>query len=56
MTVIITQARVNSIRLPNKIFKEAKDISFLEHHITRFKETGLKIIVATTNNGFEAHC
>lgn len=53
MTAIITQARVNSRRLPNKIFKEAKGISFLEHHIMRLKETGLKIIVATTNNGSE---
>ena len=53
MTAIITQARVNSSRLPNKIFKKAKNISFLEHHIARLKETGLKIIVATTNDGSE---
>lgn len=53
MIAIITQARVNSSRLPNKIFKEANGISFLEHHISRLKETGLRIIVATTNDGSE---
>lgn len=53
MTSIIRQARINSRRLPNKNFKEAKGISFLEHHITRLKETALKSIVATTNDGSE---
>lgn len=53
MTGIITQARVNSTRLPNKIFKEAGGISFLEHHINRLSHTGLPIIVATTSNGSE---
>jgi spore coat polysaccharide biosynthesis protein SpsF len=53
MIAIITQARVNSSRLPNKIFMEAGGISFLQHHINRLKKTGLKIIVATTNNGSE---
>ena len=53
MVAIITQARVNSSRLPNKIFKEAKNVSFLNHHINRLKKTGLHILVATTNNGSE---
>lgn len=53
MIAIITQARVNSSRLPNKIFMEADGISFLQHHINRLKKTGLKIIVATTSNGSE---
>ena len=53
MVAIITQARVNSSRLPNKIFKEAKNVSFLSHHINRLRETGLRVIIATTNNGSE---
>ena len=53
MVAIITQARVNSSRLPNKIFLEASGISFLQHHINRLKKTGLPVIVATTNNGSE---
>jgi spore coat polysaccharide biosynthesis protein SpsF len=53
MIAIITQARVNSSRLPNKIFMEAGGITFLQHHINRLKKTGLKIIVATTSNGSE---
>jgi spore coat polysaccharide biosynthesis protein SpsF len=54
MVAIITQARINSSRLPNKIFIEAGGIPFLGHHITRLRKTGLAIIVATTNNGSEA--
>ena len=53
MIAIITQARVNSTRLPNKIFLKAKNKSFLEYHINSLKETGLEVIVATTNNGSE---
>jgi spore coat polysaccharide biosynthesis protein SpsF len=53
MVAIITQARVNSSRLPNKIFKEAKNVSFLSHHISRLRETDLRVIIATTNNGSE---
>ena len=53
MIAIITQARVNSTRLPNKIFLTVKDKSFLAYHIDSLKETNLKIIVATTNNGSE---
>lgn len=53
MIAIITQARVNSTRLPNKIFLKAKDKSFLEYHIDSLKATGIEVIVATTNNGSE---
>jgi spore coat polysaccharide biosynthesis protein SpsF len=53
MVAIITQARINSSRLPNKIFLEAAGTPFLGHHINRLKKTGLAIIVATTNNGSE---
>ena len=53
MIAIITQARVNSNRLPNKIFLEAKHHSFLYYHIERLKKAELPIILATTNNGSE---
>lgn len=53
MIAIITQARANSTRLPNKIFLTAKDKSFLEYHVDSLKATGIKVIVATTNNGSE---
>lgn len=53
MIAIITQARVNSSRLPNKIFLEASGKPFLYHHIERLKKVGIPIIVATTNNGSE---
>lgn len=53
MIAIITQARVNSTRLPNKIFKRAGGISFLQHHISRLRQTGLPVIIATTNDGSE---
>lgn len=53
MVAIITQARINSSRLPNKIFLEADDKPFLLHHIERIEKTGLPIIVATTNDGSE---
>ncbi len=53
MVAIITQARINSNRLPNKIFLEAGHQSFLYYHIERLRKTGLPIIVATTNNGSE---
>ena len=53
MIAIITQARVNSTRLPNKIFLTAKNKPFLEYHIDSLKATGIKVIVATTNDGSE---
>lgn len=53
MIGIVTQARINSNRLPNKIFLEAAGQPFLHYHIERLKKTGLPIIVATTNDGSE---
>lgn len=53
MTGIITQARINSTRLPNKILRQAAGYSFLHYHIERLKKTGLPVFVATTNNGSE---
>lgn len=53
MVAIITQARINSNRLPNKIFLQAGDHSFLYYHIQRLQKTKLPIIVATTDNGSE---
>jgi spore coat polysaccharide biosynthesis protein SpsF len=53
MIAIISQARINSTRLPNKIFLKADGKSFLWHHIERLKKTGLPIIIATTNDGSE---
>lgn len=53
MDAIITQARINSSRLPNKIFLEADGTPFFKYHIERLKTTGLTIIVATTNDGSE---
>lgn len=50
---VITQARINSSRLHNKIFLEAAERSFLSHHIERLKATKLPIIVATTDDGSE---
>ena len=54
ITAIITQARINSSRLPNKIFLEAAGKPFLLYHIERLRKTGLPIIVATTDDGSEA--
>lgn len=53
MVAIITQARINSSRLPNKIFLEAGGQPFLYYHIQRLRDAGLPIIVATTNDGSE---
>ncbi len=53
MVAIITQARINSNRLPNKIFLEAGHQPFFYYHIERLKKTGLPIIVATTDDGSE---
>jgi spore coat polysaccharide biosynthesis protein SpsF len=53
MIAIITQARVNSTRLHNKIFLTANGKSFLQYHIDSLKSTGIKVIVATTNDGSE---
>ncbi len=53
MVAIITQARINSNRLPNKIFLEAGHRPFLHYHTERLKKTGLPVIIATTDNGSE---
>lgn len=53
MIAIITQARINSSRLPNKIFLTAKNKPFLAYHIEALKKTGFPIFVATTNDGSE---
>lgn len=51
-TVIISQARTGSSRLPNKVLKEINGLSLLEIHIHRLKkvENVEKIIIATTEN------
>ena len=51
-TVLITQARSGSTRLPGKILKEIGGKSLLQIHLDRLKEckTISKIIVATTTN------
>lgn len=54
MVAIISQARVNSSRLPNKIFLEAGGKSFLLHHVERLEKTSLPLIIATTNDGSES--
>lgn len=48
--LIITQARIGSTRLPNKILKPLNDETILSLHIKRLKKVHLcnKIIVATT--------
>ena len=53
MTGIITQARINSSRLPNKIMLEAGGKSFLQHHTERLSKTSLPVIIATTDDGSE---
>ena len=53
MVAIITQARINSSRLQNKIFLEAAGKPFLLQHIERLEKTGLPIIIATTDDGSE---
>ncbi|MDY8138673.1 glycosyltransferase family protein [Aquimarina sp. 2201CG5-10] len=51
-TVVITQARSGSTRLPNKVLKEIKGKSLLEIHINRIKGSKLidEIFIATTIN------
>ena len=49
---VITQARVGSTRLPNKVLKKVLGKTLLEIHIERVKKSKLvdKIIIATTTN------
>ncbi len=51
-TVIITQARMTSTRLPGKVMKKVLGKPLLEYHIERLKRvrTADEIIVATTGN------
>jgi spore coat polysaccharide biosynthesis protein SpsF (cytidylyltransferase family) len=51
-TILITQARSGSTRLPGKVLKEIKGISLLQIHLDRLKKCKLvsEIIVATTTN------
>ncbi len=49
-TILITQARTGSSRLPNKVLKEIKEKSLLQIHLERLKKckSVSEIIVATT--------
>lgn len=49
--LIITQARINSSRLPKKILKKINGKTLLEIHLERIKKSkyGKNLIVATTN-------
>lgn len=47
-TLIITQARTGSTRLPGKIFREVNGKSLLSYHIDRLKKTDLPVLIATT--------
>jgi spore coat polysaccharide biosynthesis protein SpsF (cytidylyltransferase family) len=51
-TVIVSQARTGSSRLPNKVLKEINGLSLLEIHIHRLQkvENVEQIIIATTEN------
>lgn len=51
-TILITQARFGSTRLPGKVLKEINNKSLLEIHLERLKKCKnvSEIIVATTNN------
>lgn len=50
--IVITQARVGSTRLPNKVLKEILGKSLLQIHIDRIKQSKLvnDIFIATTTN------
>lgn len=50
-TIVITQARVGSTRLPGKVLKEINGKSLLQIHLERLRKctTVSEIIVATTN-------
>ncbi|MGS0746287.1 cytidylyltransferase domain-containing protein [Syntrophomonas erecta subsp. sporosyntropha] len=51
-TVIITQARMTSTRLPGKVLKEVLNKPLLEYHVERLKKVQLadEVVVATTTN------
>lgn len=45
---IITQARMNSTRLPGKVLLNVHGKSMLQYHLERINATGFQVIVATT--------
>lgn len=49
-TIIITQARMGSTRLPGKVLLKIKDRTIIDYHLQRLKFAGVPIIVATTND------
>ena len=51
-TILVTQARTGSTRLPGKVLKEVNGKSLLQIHLDRLKECSKvsEIIVATTDN------
>ncbi len=51
-TVLITQARLGSTRLPGKVLKEINGVSLLQTHLSRLSNCKKvsEIIVATTLN------
>jgi len=57
---IITQARMGSTRLPQKIMLQIQDALVLDYHIQRLRWSGYPIFVATTNQSnddvLEAYC
>ena len=55
-TVLVTQARTGSTRLPGKVLKEVNGTSLLQIHLDRLKKCTkvAKIIVATTVNDEDA--
>ncbi len=55
-TILITQARTGSTRLPGKVLKEVNDKSLLQIHLDRLKKCSKvsEIIVATTVNEEDA--
>ena len=53
--ILVTQARVGSTRLPNKVLKKINGKTLLEIHIERIKKSKLidKVIIATTTKNQE---
>lgn len=49
-TLVISQARMTSTRLPGKVLREAGGVTMLEHHLSRLTDAGLTTVVATTTN------
>jgi len=49
-TMIITQARMGSTRLPGKVLLKVKDKAILEYHLQRLEFADVPMIVATTND------